>query len=229
MKLRIISDIHANLPALRAVLSETAAYDLTVCCGDLVGYYNYPNEVCNLCRTQNFYTIRGNHDSIVCGELTEQRPHPAYKAEWTRATLTSRNLDWLKSLPVRLDLALNGHLYTFRHASLEDEVTYLYPNADQTHAVRLQQRQWLICGHTHIPLLLQLQQGTILNPGSVGQPRDYDPRASWAVLDTEDQCVSFCRTSYDVQGYQRELREANWPFETIEILSRRRGKSSSAE
>lgn len=220
MKILILSDIHANMPALRAVFADAPPCDMTICCGDLVGYYIYPNEVCDAVRGRSVFAIRGNHDTIVCAQHNCPPPHPAYKSDWTRAALSEGNLAWLRSLPVRMDFDIDGCQYTVRHASLTDEVTYLYPESPVTSKMQLDTNQWLICGHTHIPAMIQLASGRILNPGSVGQPRDYDPRASWALLDTVTQAVAFHRTAYDVAQLQNELGRCEWPQETIQILSR---------
>jgi predicted phosphodiesterase len=228
MKIALISDPHANLPALEAVLEAVMndACDAVVCGGDLVGYYAEPNEVCDRIREAGIPAIRGNHDAYVIGALA---PRPdaadAYRVDWTRETLTGENRRWLEGLPAEMrfggdDLRWDGLRLTLRHASPWDEETYLYPDSDRLDEIRLEAREILAVGHTHRPLLRRAGEGLLVNPGSVGQPRDCDPRPAYALLDTRSGTVERRRVEYDVAAYQARLRSRGWDPRVVEILSR---------
>ena len=221
MKFAVISDLHANLPALTAVRAALPPVDGVICCGDVTGYYCHPNEVCRTVREMNALTIRGNHDACVTGLTDAGANAEAYRTEWTRGTLHADHLAWLAALPAELDFAADGLTLHVRHASPWDETTYLYPDSPRLHDVVLGPDEWLLCGHTHYPLFRQTAGGGfIANPGAVGQPRDRDPRASWALLDTAARTFEIRRTEYPVAALQAELAALHWPREVIEILSR---------
>jgi putative phosphoesterase len=220
MRVALLADLHANLPALSAVLGELGAVDLIVCLGDVVGYYADPNEVCSLIRARNISTIRGNHDAYVLGELT---PHPdrkaAYRTDWTREVLEPDHLAWLRSLPTNLEFRWDKLLVRLRHATPWDEEGYLYPDSDLS-AIRLNANEVLALGHTHWPMQRQCGEGLLLNPGSVGQPRDCNPMASYAILDCDTGNVEFRRVRYDVASLQKRLCQMGWAPATVDILSR---------
>jgi predicted phosphodiesterase len=224
MRLGVISDIHGNLPALEAVLEAMPSVDLLLCAGDLVGYYPDVNEVCDRMRQSGAAIIRGNHDAYVTGEL---RPDPsralAYRTEWTRQCLTAKNHAWLAALPVELRFSFGAAGIRMRHASPWDEETYLYKDSPKLKSIHPGAGEFVISGHTHIPLCLRMDQGFWINPGSVGQPRDFDPRASFSTIDTVTEAVEIIRCSYPVEAYQDRLREMNWDAKMVQILSRNAG------
>ena len=224
MRLVIISDIHANLRALEAVLDDMPAADRVVCCGDLVEYYDQPNEVCALVRDRGIACIRGNHDAYVIGALVPNPEHrQAFRTDWTRETMHETHLRWLEGLGTEMSFEEGERRLTIRHANPWDEETYL--RADATPALerlRLQPGETLAVGHTHRPLHLQIGAGWLLNPGSVGQPRDGDPRASYAVFDLRTGTVEHCRVSYDVALMQRRLKEQGWDPAITSLLGRTR-------
>jgi len=223
MKVGLISDIHGNLPALDAVLGVLEDVDVLVCAGDVVGYYADPNEVCARLRDNGVWAIRGNHDAYVLG-IMEPDPEKrlAYRTDWTRAALMPENLAWLATLPVSLVFDWNGKKVTVFHASPWDETTYLYADAPETAQLSLGSDELLVVGHTHHPVCLPSGQGRLVNPGSVGQPRDWNPEACCAVLDVDSGEVEFRRARYDVAGLQTRLEEAGWDPGMISILSRTR-------
>ena len=221
MKVALIADIHANLPALTAVLNDMPNVDSIVCVGDVVGYYADPNEVCDLLQQRRIPSIRGNHDAYVLGTLN---PHPervtAYRTEWTRQVLAPENTTWLQSLPASLEFRWDKLTVRLRHATPWDEEGYLYPDSPKLNEIQLGAKEFLVLGHTHRPMLRRCGEAFVLNPGSVGQPRDYNPMASYAILDCGSGNVDFRRVAYDVAGLQRRLRELGWDAATIAILSR---------
>jgi putative phosphoesterase len=221
MLLGLISDIHSNLQALDAVLAQLAMADKILCAGDVVGYYDQPNEVCARLREIDAETIRGNHDAYVIGALEPAASRrAAYRTDWTRTQLTSENLDWLRSLPVERRFTFDSRDIVLRHANPWDEETYLYPDSPRLGDVGLPRESYMVVGHTHYPLRYMAGEGILINPGSVGQPRDRDPRASHALLNTSNGAVSFFRSDYDVAKMQKRLESLDWDRDMISILSR---------
>lgn len=222
MRLVIISDIHANLMALEAVLGDMPAADHVVCCGDLVEYYDQPNEVCALVRERGIACIRGNHDAYVTGALVPKvENRGAFRTDWTRETMAETHLRWLEGLGTEMQFHEGDRLLTVRHANPWDEETYL--RADATAALerlRLKRSETLAVGHTHRPLLMPIGDGWLLNPGSVGQPRDGDARASYAVFDLTTGAVEHRRVGYDVALMQRRLEAQGWDPTITGLLSR---------
>src|SRR5471030_730956 len=118
MRIALISDIHANLAALEAVLADMPAVDRIVCCGDLVGYYDQPNEVCALVRKRGIDCIRGNHDAYVLGILVpNEKKRPFFRTDWTRETLEEDHLEWLARLDTGMLVEDSGRRLRVRHAS----------------------------------------------------------------------------------------------------------------
>jgi putative phosphoesterase len=224
MRLVIISDIHANLAALEAVLGDMPAADGVVCCGDLVEYYDQPNEVCALVRDRGITCIRGNHDAYVTGALSPRAEHrPFFRTDWTREVMAETHLRWLEGLGTELRFEAGERRLRIRHASPWDEETYLH--ADATPALerlRIDRGETLAVGHTHRPLHLPIGEGWLLNPGSVGQPRDGDPRASYAVFDMTTGATEHRRVSYDVAVMQRRLEALGWDPTIVSRLGRTR-------
>lgn len=215
MKYAIISDIHANLEALSVVLDaiEKAGVDQIVCLGDVVGYNATPNECVDIIREMDIPTICGNHDAVACGieEPWGFNPVALAAALWTRDTLTDDNLEWLKDLP-------DTHLFdSFLavHGAPANRDTYLFAWEDVLPHVRYVEeagRRLCFFGHTHCPGVFSTDgQYSIdedsrfpigddkiffINPGSVGQPRDGDPRASFGLLDTDANEYELVRLDY---------------------------------
>jgi putative phosphoesterase len=223
VKIGLIADVHANLLALKSVIDDMPSAELWICAGDVVGYYPDINDVCNLLRQLGALVIRGNHDAYVTGNLS---PNPdrksAYRTEWSRENLEQSNLAWLASLPVERTFQIGEISIRVRHASPWDEETYVYPDSSQLDKISLESNEMLVLGHTHHPMLVRCGKGTLINPGSVGQPRDWNPMASYAVLDTDTNKTSFHRVRYDVASLQDRLSKLQWDSSTVSILSRTR-------
>ena len=224
MRIALISDIHANLTALDVVLADMPPVDRIVCCGDLVEYYDQPNEVCARLRERGIPSIRGNHDAYAIGALTPKEEHrAAFRTDWTRETLDATHLAWLQSLDTGMCIDADGRRLRIRHASPWDEETYLYPDSHERFArIELAPGEILAVGHTHRPLHVAIGEGWLVNPGSVGQPRDWDPRASYAIVDMETGAVEHRRTTYDVAAVQRRLEAQGWDPPIVAILCRTR-------
>ena len=197
MKIGLLSDIHANLPALEAVLAELEGVECLACAGDLVGYYDHPNEVCALLRARARWVVAGNHDAYVA---QHQHPGPGrhgdYGLDRTRAALTAEHRQWLASLPEELSFQAGRFEVRLRHTGPRGGPTYLYADSPALAALYLDAHEVLVLGHTHCPMRVQCGEGWIINPGSVGQPRDGREGASYAIFDSDSGEVAFHRVLY---------------------------------
>jgi predicted phosphodiesterase len=231
MTILVISDIHANLTALEAVLRDAGQVDAVWCLGDLVGYGPDPNECINRVRLlPNLVCMRGNHDAAALGQIdieafnTEAR----LSIQWLLSTLSEESLDFLGGLPEK---KLIGQV-TLAHGSPRNPVwEYILDTRTARRNFDFFDSPFCFIGHTHLPLIYQLdeQQNNVslivskpgerralvkralLNPGSVGQPRDHNPLASYALFDPEANTWENHRTAYDVHSVQRRIREAGLP------------------
>jgi predicted phosphodiesterase len=223
MRLAVISDVHGNLPALEAVLADVGSVDAIVCCGDLVGYYPDVAQVVARVRGLGVFAVRGNHELMAMGAV----PIPPERAGYyriaeARRALPAGSLAWLAGLPPSLELACDGLTVVVRHASPWDEATYLHPDAPALRDIALAEGRWLLLGHTHYPMRVRAGRGFVANPGSVGQPRDWNPKAAYAVLDTARGTWEQRRVAYDHRGYQRRLEELGLEPRAIGLLGRER-------
>ncbi len=228
MRHLVISDIHANWDALQAVLGDASGlYDSIVNCGDVVGYGPDPNEVTDWCRATPQLILRGNHDKACSGiaDLSWFNPVAQAAAVWTAGALTPANLEYIAALaqgPIETDE------FQVFHGSPLDEDEYLLDRNAVDHALPGLTRQVSFFGHTHVqggflvnrrqivPLsrcLLRLEErmGYLLNPGSVGQPRDQDPRAAYAIYDEGEQTFDMRRVEYDVRAVYKRIMDARLP------------------
>lgn len=189
-----ISDIHGNYEALSAVLAEIDRLGITniVCAGDIVGYYSQVNECCEALRARAIPCVMGNHDWYLAGGgwcLRSQSVNDCIV--YQRGVISADNLAWLKSLPVQYDAGPVRMVHGGWGDPLDE---YLKPSAE--YFARLDGR-FFLTGHTHLPVVAQYGDKTYCNPGSVGQPRDGDPRAAFAVFDGES--FTLHRVAYDMQ------------------------------
>lgn len=229
----ILSDIHANLEALEAVLADAKGlYDTILCLGDVVGYGADPNAACEWMRANAAATVRGNHDRAACGleDLRYFNPVARTSAIWTREELTEENLDWLRTLP-QGPLVMDGKRKPFAlvHGSPADEDEYLIESADARMFSGSLDQQVTFFGHTHVQGGFLLARGVasrispqtavqfepdyfyLINPGSIGQPRDGDPRAAYAIYSPENQAAEYRRVAYDIRGAAEKIHDAGLP------------------
>ncbi len=229
----IVSDIHANLESLEAVLADAKGlYDTILCLGDLVGYGADPNTVCEWARTEAAVVVRGNHDRAAAGTESLEWFNGAARASaiWTRKELDEDNSQWLRTLP-RGPLIVEGPHQPFAlvHGSPADEDEYLIEAADARMLSGTLEHQATFFGHTHIQGGFTLVRGAasiirpdrtlqlepdyfyLINPGSVGQPRDGDARAAYAIFSPENHAVEYRRVAYDVNRASAKIREAGLP------------------
>jgi len=231
LRVAVISDIHANLHALEAILEAIDADppDTLWCLGDLVGYGPRPNEVTAIARERTDICLVGNHDLGVLGrlDLDEFSLDAAASARWTQAVLLDEARSYLESLSPEAK-AEGAELY---HASPRDPVwEYVITGEAAKDALESTVAPIVLVGHSHVPLAISLADGEpagdlapdgtdidlsaarwLLNPGSVGQPRDGDPRAAWLELDLDAGRGRFRRVPYDVERTQAEIRERELP------------------
>jgi predicted phosphodiesterase len=239
MRVAVISDVHANYHALEAVLRDVDANDVDAvwCLGDTVGYGPRPNDCCDTVRDRSDYSLVGNHDLVVLGELdlADFNDEAAAAARWTTGTLTDESRHFLERLgPLgRLD---GVELF---HASARDPVwEYVLTEEAARATLELTSSPLVLVGHSHVALAIaqdgadvvgglapggtevELGERWLLNPGSVGQPRDGDPRAAWLLLDLTRGFGAFRRVVYPVHETQSEMRELGLP----EALASRLGR-----
>lgn len=219
MKVGILSDIHGNYPALKAVIDDLPQLDQIICCGDLVGYYPDVNEVCSLIRDLNIWVIRGNHDAYLTGAIrVPDKIPPIVNLKWTREVISNSNFNWLQSLPNEIQIIWDNKKITIRHASPWDEETYLYRDSSSLDKIDLKSGEILIVGHTHYPMYENVAKGFIINPGSVGQPRDRNPLSSYAIYHTELEKIEFKRVAYPIEDFKRRLNDLGWSERLINKL-----------
>jgi predicted phosphodiesterase len=216
-ELAIISDVHANLEALEVVLRETVELEI-ICLGDLVDYGANPNEVVELVRRRGIRTIMGNHDWAAVNRDTSMfNPRAAISSIWTQRHLTRENLEYIRALPPEFRDPFEGPKAYFTHGSPDDRLwEYVDPrtHADLFGHYLAKLGVGLIgLGHTHVPYVWKDRGKVVFNPGSVGQPRDGDARASFAFLSVEgdDVSVEVRRVEYDIQKAASKIREAGLP------------------
>jgi len=222
----ILSDIHANWDALDAVLNEAdGKYDLVLNCGDLVGYGPEPNRVVDWCRATNAAVVRGNHDKAAVGlaDLEWFNPVAKLSAVWTCEILTEVNRTYLGMLPVGPVTVQDFDLF---HGSPADEDEYLITPSDVESLVL--DRSLSFFGHTHVQggfmmhrngvrplaidsLFVDETAAYLVNPGSVGQPRDHDPRAAFAIYDSAARRVEYHRVEYDMRLTASKIVDAGLP------------------
>ena len=229
MRYLIVSDIHANWQALQAVLAAAKGqYDQILCCGDLVGYGADPNRVVDWARQEVTTVIRGNHDraSAFAEDLEWFTPVARTSTLWTRSTLTAPNRQWLQQLP-RGPVAVGD--FQLIHGSPRDEDEYVVSLEEFRSAFQNLTARIAFFGHTHLQcgcswyggryipqgpesrLDVRGEAAWLINPGAVGQPRDGDPRAAYALFDTTSAEVSLMRADYDINAARSAILDAGLP------------------
>lgn len=236
MRYLVLSDIHSNLEALNAVLAAMppSTYDRLLVLGDLVGYGADPNPVIDRVRAlQPHMMIRGNHDKAAAGVDTAEGFNTMARAAvlWTFDTLTRENREYLAGMAAGPQIV--DDLIEICHGSPLDEDAYVFENLDALQSLRATQRPLCFFGHTHQAIVFVLagdrfdlvvpeadvsavltlgpESRYLVNPGSVGQPRDNDPRAAFAVFDSETRQLELQRVRYDIEGAQDKIRAAGLP------------------
>ena len=220
MKIGLLSDVHANLPALEAVLEDLPPVDAVVCAGDVVGYNPWPSECVERIRSVASVTVRGNHDRMV--ETPRRYAHNEMALaglEHAAAELSAAQREWLRSRPERTTVADGAYRLVHSHPDPGERDSYVYPKDFAGLRPYLDDHDGLVLGHTHVQHRATVDGRVVVNPGSVGQPRDGDPDAAYAVLDTARNAVELRRTAYDVDRVRRKIEAEGLPSETAERLA----------
>jgi len=239
MRALVLSDIHGNLEALNAVLEDAGTWDALWNLGDVVGYGASPNEVVEQMRHRATQNVRGNHDKVASGIESAETFNPSAReaVEWTRDHLTPKSIEWLKALPHGPIKADNADV-SLAHGSPVNEDIYILNIRDAWQPLQVMQQQVTFFGHTHIQggfgwqdghwftvtpkylrgsgpcrWTLAMDEGRryLLNPGSVGQPRDLDPRAGYIIYDSDAKTITFHRVPYDIDLAQGRILLAGLP------------------
>jgi predicted phosphodiesterase len=237
MRFLVLSDIHSNLEALDAVLRASSAqrYDAVLVLGDLVGYGADPNAVVDRVRSLNPASIvRGNHDKVASGldDASDFNPMARSAAHWTREALTPETLDYLRNLPA--GPLIVDETIEICHGSPLDEDLYVVADVDAARSIAVSRTPVCLFGHTHVALgarldgesrleieapqghpefAMSIEAGSkyLINPGSVGQPRDGDSRAAYAIVDLERKAVTLYRVAYPIEAAQKKILDAGLP------------------
>jgi predicted phosphodiesterase len=239
MRILVISDIHANLTALETVLANAGDFDAAWCLGDLIGYGPDPNEVITLIRQlPGLMCLIGNHDAAALDQIDAGafNPEARQAVEWTQKTLTESSFAFLKSLPEKIKL----DKVTLSHGSPRHPVwEYLLDTRAASSNFEYFDTPFCFVGHTHLPVIysldgsqftaqmdipqpnttIKLKWRSIVNPGSVGQPRDRDARAAYAIYDSEENTWDYRRIAYDFTAVQVRMMQVGLPERHIQRLS----------
>jgi len=226
VRIGVISDIHSNYDALQAVLSAIGDYDALVCLGDLVGYGAQPNEVVSEIRSLRPKAIvMGNHDyAVSTGETSGFVQHAVQAVQWTRKNISPENLSYIASLRTKATCTMDGAKITLAHGSPRDPLNeYIYPDTAEFILRSLVEDSGgsvLLLGHTHVPFVRKFDSMLLGNPGGVGQPRDGDARASYAILEPfAEPEFHIHRVVYGIDAAARKIITARLPRLLAERLS----------
>ncbi len=240
MRFLVITDIHGNYTALEAVLEHAGAVDGVWCLGDVIGYGPNPNEcVERVAALPNLLCLLGNHDAAALDmlDLNTFNPEARLSIEWTRDQMKSENLAFLEERPQMI--TIEDMNVTLAHGSPRQPVfEYLLDTRAATENFEYFNTEYCFVGHTHLPVQFHLTDGAylcglnippvnevtqlaaraILNPGSVGQPRDRDPRAAYAIFDSEARTWDYRRINYAIEETQKSMQAAGLPERHIQRL-----------
>jgi diadenosine tetraphosphatase ApaH/serine/threonine PP2A family protein phosphatase len=239
MRYAILTDVHGNLDAFQAViadLEERGGFGMIWCLGDMVGYGPQPSECLKLLQEYEHLCVAGNHDWACIGKISimEFNSAAAAACEWTEKELSSEEIAYLAGLP---EIITTGD-FTLVHGSPRNPLReYLISDLDAEENLAYFDTPYCLIGHTHVPLIFEKNDGMVfsrlvegtqvkladnrlfINPGGVGQPRDNDPRAAYALYDSELQVIEHFRVAYDIKAAQEKMSRAGLPLQLIERLS----------
>ncbi len=239
MRIAILADIHANLAAFEAVMDDIEAkggVDEYWCLGDIIGYGPDPGECIKLLRQLNFICISGNHDLGAIGklELSYFNPTAAEACRWTAARLNPVDVRYLEDLPATVQ---KGDFLLVHGSPLEPALEYVISTGIAAKNFSFFKSKYCLVGHTHAPLAFKEEGNTctsitlstgiglvlgekrmIINPGGVGQPRDGDPRASYAIYESEGRMLRLYRVEYDIQSTQDKMVRSGLPMTLVSRL-----------
>jgi predicted phosphodiesterase len=219
-RLLVVSDVHSNLTALERIIDDAGRFDAVICAGDIVGYGPDPGDCVETLKGLEVRSASGNHDvGVTTGEgpTSHFNVHAAEAVNINRRLLNQAQLRWLERLPRGLDLDIGGVKASVFHGSPDRPIwEYVFPSEAQLRAGEFFEAtgaDLLILGHTHVPFVHRLDGRVLLNPGSVGQPRDGDPRASYMLVDVADGGieVAYRRVEYDIDSVASRITRLGIP------------------
>jgi len=224
LKLGILGDIHSNHQALEVVLKSAAEQrvDELLLTGDIIGYYFWPKEVLDLLSSWKFISVRGNHEDF----LEKARNNPAFLSQIDKRygcglrialnTLSKSQIEWLISLPHPCEISIDKLHILLCHGSPWNINQYIYPDLEDDVLSKLTMMDYncIILGHTHYPMVIKNKSSAIINPGSVGQPRNREPGAHWAMIDSKTLEINMFHEKYDVDKVidQARIRHPDLPY-----------------
>lgn len=237
-KIAVLGDIHSNLEALKTVLADARneGVEEFFCTGDVVGYNACPHECLEIVRSLGCPVVKGNHDHYVASErdLSDFNPHAAAVVEWTRGQLSDEELAYLRDLP----FSVTKMGMTLVHSTMDKPENFGYVFDNFQAETNFIYQKTLLCfhGHTHCPMIYEKHMSGVfridpqdfklapgrkyfINVGSVGQPRDGDPRAAYVIYDTAERTVRFRRLEYDIAAAQARIRAAGLPDRLADRLA----------
>ncbi|MFC1510865.1 metallophosphoesterase family protein [Candidatus Margulisiibacteriota bacterium] len=224
-KIAFISDLHANIFALKAFLVEIAgAVDKIFCCGDILGYYPYQDETIELLENNGIVSVMGNHDKYAVGLLSPQKPNKMLikSIEYSHRQLSRKTREYIKGLPDSLEISISETMINLSHGFFEDcEARVTKENLDsflqgvETAAKAL---EYNFFGHTHIPFLRKIMDKTYINVGSLGYPRQTRP--SYAVLDLSKNVVEICYFNYSTEKMRIDIENRDYEPDYKRMLMR---------
>ena len=217
LKIALLSDIHANIDAFELVLRaiDTDGIDAIFIAGDLVGYYYHPDQVINICMSRDdIYCIRGNHDRNFLNALNDKKLMANFIAKYgssyriTQEKLSDKQVTWLGNLPEKLEFELDQKTLSIAHGSIHSEDEYVYPSQTNLDLIQhLSDSKYTILGHTHHPFAWCNEDRWLINPGSVGQPRDQSAVSSYFYLDLKNDVLMPKRVQFPIKKLLTEIGE----------------------
>lgn len=222
-KIAFISDIHSNLPALKAVIEDirSKGVDKIYCLGDISGYHSQPNRVIELLKEEEVISIKGNHDMVITEQKFNREKPGDFVLWWNYDQLTRENREYLQNLPEELVISWEGLLIKIVHGSPESIEEYIREGSREAKKyLGSLHEDILICGHTHIPYIIQERGKYLLNTGSVGKPKIGRPDSSYLLLSIDGDGVTpeIIYVDYKVDEIVTHLRENSFPEKYIEAL-----------
>ncbi len=222
MKILILSDIHGNDVGLKTVLQNAGSVDKILCAGDFSGYYPFVNEVITIAKKNNFISVLGNHDAYQLGEKvpSDKKNAVTLSVDFVKNIISKESLDYLASLPQKLALTIANKKVLMVHGSPWDVLDgRIYPDYSSFDNFESLPYDIIIMGQSHYPFIKKVGEKVILNPGSCGQPRDYN-KVSYILWDTEKDSFVNKRVDWDIAGFMQKCKENNTPEEFFSVFER---------
>jgi len=221
-RIALISDIHSNFNYLIKVLDriDQENVDRIYCLGDLVGYYDKPNEVIDLIIKKNILCIKGNHEKYLLDNINYNlKNENIYRIKRQKKIITRNHLEFLDNLPDDIEFFISGKKFYLTHSLPNDCLSYLN-DLKILDKKFISQLDYYCYGHTHIPFITYKFGTCIMNPGSIGQPRDFSKKPSYAIVDVDNETSNINKVNVDYKDYCKNLSSKNYPDKLISILKR---------